>query len=128
MSVSAAHFNQKSGKSSAFLRTDFGFEVDGKIIGLVYFSGRLVPAYNRRLYPCHKRLLDEVSRCEKLPKDFVERSNHLLKTITCEAMLEYYEPVAEYFRELDFSDTERVGYILEDEWAWKTGKLPVSER
>lgn len=58
---------------------------------LVYFSGRLVLAYNKRLYPCHKRLFSEVEKCDKYP------------------------------------DNERIGYILEDEWAWKTGKLPVSE-
>jgi len=49
----------------------------------------------------------------------------LLQNIKKEAMIEYYQVVIDFFKEFEYSDIERIGYILEDEWAWKTGKLPI---
>ncbi len=97
------------------------------VMQLVFFSGRLVLAYNRKLYPCHKRLLSEAEKCSEKPEDFIRKSNQLLNNFSLDAMIEYYETVAGYFSKLEYPDQERIGYILEDEWAWKTGKLPVSE-
>ena len=97
------------------------------VFQLIFFSGRLILAYNRRLYPCHKRLLSEVGKCERHPDNFIERSNTLLQNINKDSMIEYYEINMEFFKEFEYPDMERIGYILEDEWTWRTGRLPVSE-
>jgi predicted nucleotidyltransferase len=61
------------------------------VIQLIYFSSRLILAYNKKLYPCHKHLLSEVNKCEKCPENFVNKSNHLLLNIKKDVMIEYYQ-------------------------------------
>jgi predicted nucleotidyltransferase len=97
------------------------------IIQLIYFSSRLILTHNKKLFPCHKRLLLEVNKCDKKPIHFVNKSNDLLQNINKKAMIEYFEYVIHFFAEYEYPDVECIGYILEDEWAWKTGRLPISE-
>ena len=97
------------------------------LLQLIYFSGRLILAHNRKLFPCHKRLLSEVAKCGKCPEGFLVKCDRALQNINKEPMLDLYQNMIEYFKEYDYPDIERVGYILEDEWSWKTGILPISE-
>ena len=110
----------------AFNRNNF-FHAYHCVMQIVFFAGRTILAHNRKLYPCHKRLLSEVEKCEKVPASFVQKSNALLINMTREGLVEYYEFVADYFKDIEYTDKERIGYILEDEWAWRSGKLPISE-
>jgi len=97
------------------------------VMELVFFAGRLVLAHNHILFPCHKALFKAVKKCKDVPDNFIEMSHHLLKNISLENMINYYEKVIEFFKEYDYPDTERIGLILENEWTWYTKKLTISE-
>jgi predicted nucleotidyltransferase len=97
------------------------------VLELVFFAGRLALAHNHRLFPSHKALFKALAKCPDLPDQFIEQSQHLLKNISLEEMLHYYELVIGFFQEYDYPDIERIGLILENEWTWYTGQLTISE-
>ncbi len=97
------------------------------IMELIFFSGRLMLAHNHLLFPCHKALFKVLKKCKDMPFDFIEKSQNLLKNITLENMIGYYEKVIDFFKEYDYSDIERISLILENEWTWFTKKMTISE-
>lgn len=72
--------------------------------------------HNRQLFPSHKALFKAVERCKEIPENFIDLSQNLLLNINLEEMVIYYEKVIFYFKEYDYSDIERIGIILENEW------------
>lgn len=97
------------------------------IVDLVFFSARLVLAHNRVLFPCHKALFAELDRCTRMPEGFIEMSHRLVASLTFDDMLAYYEKVYGYFSAYDYPDTERIGFILENEWRWFSGAVPPGD-
>jgi hypothetical protein len=88
---------------------------------LVFFSARLVLAHNRVLFPCHKSLFAALEKCDDVPPGFVSSSHELLRNMSLPATIGYYEQVADYFRQYDYPDQERISLILEREWSWFSG-------
>jgi len=97
------------------------------IMELIFFAGRLVLAHNHVLFPCRKSLFIALKKCEKMPDNFIEISHQLIKKMNLKMMIDYYERVIDYFKEYDYPDKERIGLILEDEWAWFTKKMLISD-
>lgn len=90
---------------------------------LVFYSARLVLAYNRILYPCPKQLFDTVKEAPKMPPSFIERSYELLDKnikVTSDDAYGYSCYIQEYFSDCSISEEERIGAILDDEWRWFT--------
>ena len=83
--------------------------------------------HNRILFPCHKTLLKAVKKCKQIPANFIGLSHNLLKNMSLENMLSYYEKIVGFFKGYDYPDTVRIGLILENEWTWYTKKMTMSE-
>ncbi|MBN2440431.1 MAG: nucleotidyltransferase domain-containing protein [Spirochaetales bacterium] len=97
------------------------------VMELIFFSGRLVLAHNRILFPCHKSLFKALKKCKEMPERFIEKSYELLENIHPDLMIRYYEHVTDYFKAYDFPDEERIGLILKNEWTWYMKNLTISE-
>lgn len=91
----------------------------------IFFSGRLILTHNKKLFPSYKAFFKEIENCEKKPENFIKMSNKLLDNPTCEGLIKLYEYVIEYFKEYKYSDEERIGIILENEWVWYTKNMNV---
>ena len=97
------------------------------VLELVFFTGRLILAHNHELYPCRKALFKAVRNCRQKPGNYIEMSKNLILHHNLEEMVKYYEMVIDFFKVYDYPDAERIGLILEDEWAWYTKQLTISE-
>jgi hypothetical protein len=97
------------------------------VLELIFFTGRLILAHNRVLYPCHKSLLPLVAACDKKPEGILALTDRLMETFLVDEMLAYYQMVDSYFTVYNYPDDQRVGMILENEWTWYTGKLTAAE-
>jgi hypothetical protein len=92
------------------------------VMELIFFSGRLVLAHNKVLFPCRKAFFKAIGTCKDMPDHFIEMSRDLLKNQNLETMINYYEKIIDFFKEYDYPDMERIGLILENEWTWYTKK------
>lgn len=91
----------------------------------VYYASRFVLTYNRVYFPCHKSMFEALDKAKIMPKDFINKSKELLNNPTAERLEEYFDIIYDFSKELNMTLQESVGLILEDEWTWFTGKVPV---
>lgn len=92
----------------------------------VYYASRLILAYNRVYFPCHKSMFEALEKCTVIPDNFIIKSKELMSSATPEKLDEYFDIVYDFSKELKMTLQESVGLILEDEWTWFTNKVPVS--
>lgn len=91
----------------------------------VYYAARFVLTYNRVYFPCHKSMFVALEKATIMPKDFIEISKDLINDPTQEKLDKYFDLIYDFSKELNMTLQESVGLILEDEWSWFTGKVPV---
>lgn len=91
----------------------------------VFYASRFLLTYNRLFFPCHKSMFHTLEKARIKPRDFIAKSKELLEHPTEDKLEEYFNRICEYSKELDMTLQESVGLILEDEWTWFTGQVPV---
>jgi hypothetical protein len=93
------------------------------VSNLVLFSGRMILAYNRILYPYHKWFMTALRRAPHKPADLIERIDTLLAEPSkahadalCDSVLT--------FTDWETTDIWPVQFMRDSEWNWRYGCRP----
>ncbi len=94
---------------------------------LALFSGRLILAHNRKLFPYHKWLTRALESVEDKPVDLLLNIDALLEKPSAENADALFKSVKE-FRNWGISDIESYTWFMtEVEWAWMSGTTPMED-
>jgi hypothetical protein len=94
---------------------------------LALFSGRLILAHNRTLFPYHKWLPRTLESVPDKPRDLMDLFNRLLDAPTGDRAAALFERVRN-FRDWGVSDLDAYTWFMTDvEWAWMSGKAPLED-
>lgn len=94
---------------------------------LALFSGRLILAHNRRLFPYHKWLTRTLESVEDKPVELVSQIDALLENPTAENANALFQSVRG-FQNWGISDIECYTWFMTDvEWAWMSGSTPMED-
>ena len=94
---------------------------------LALFSGRLILAHNRMLFPYHKWLPRTLEAAPSKPNDFMALFNALLEAPSADRATALFERV-QGFQDWGVSDLEAYTWFMTDvEWAWMAGKAPMED-
>ena len=94
---------------------------------LALFTGRLILAHNRRLFPYHKWLPKALESAPDKPDDLMECFNDLLKGPCGDHATALFERVRGY-RDWGVSDLEAYTWFMTDvEWSWMSGTTPIED-
>ena len=94
---------------------------------LALFTGRLILAHNRRLFPYHKWLPRALESAPDKPDDLMSHFNELLKEPCGDRATALFERVRG-FRDWRVSDLEAFTWFMtEVEWAWMSGTTPIED-
>lgn len=94
---------------------------------LALFSGRLVLAHNRTLFPYHKWLPRTLESVPDKPDNFMEIFYGLLENPAADNATALFERVRD-FQDWGVSDLEAYTWFMTDvEWAWMSGKTPMED-
>ena len=94
---------------------------------LALFSGRLILAHNRKLFPYHKWLTHALELVEDKPVDLLSHIDTLLEKPNAENADSLFQSVRE-FRDWGISDVESYTWFMtEVEWAWMDRTTPMED-
>jgi hypothetical protein len=97
------------------------------ISNIVLFGGRMVLAYNERLYPYHKWFLKVLEKVEHKPSDLLERINDLLINHTEKEIEALYKCIME-FTDWGLCDTSWPSkFMIDSELSWLDGNVAVAD-
>jgi hypothetical protein len=95
---------------------------------VVLFSSRMILAYNRILFPCHKSLMRVVKEAPEKPANFIEMVNDLLKNPTKESISAIVELISS-FKDWGITYGQAVSIFIENnEWNWIDTLPPLQDR
>ena len=115
--------------SHAFLEevADKGNEPSRAASQLALFSGRLILAHNRTLFPYHKWLTRTLESVEDKPVELLSQIEALLEYPNAENADALFHSVSG-FRNWGVSDIESYTWFMtEVEWAWMSGTTPMED-
>ena len=72
------------------------YTINWSSTSMVLFGSRMLLAYNRMLFPCHKTMTFELKRCSKLPAGIFETMEELLSSPTLESAEAYYRAIKDW--------------------------------
>ncbi|MGB5259533.1 MAG: nucleotidyltransferase domain-containing protein [Gammaproteobacteria bacterium] len=94
---------------------------------LALFTGRLILAHNRRLFPYHKWLPKALEAAPEKPDDFMTCFNDLLDEPCGDHATALFGRVRT-FRDWGVSDLEAYTWFMTDvEWSWMSGRTPIED-
>lgn len=94
---------------------------------LALFTGRLILAHNRRLFPFHKWLPMTLELVDDKPDGFMGCFNNVLATPSREKAAALFECV-QNFRDWGISDLDAYTWFMTDvEWSWMHGTTPIED-
>ena len=94
---------------------------------LALFSGRLLLAHNRKLFPYHKWLPRTLESIEDKPDDYMRLFNDLLEQPGAETATALFESVRD-FRDWGITDLDAYTWFMTDvEWSWKANNTPMED-
>ena len=94
---------------------------------LALFTGRLILAHNRRLFPYHKWLPRTLEAVPEKPRDLMTLFNDLLNEPSGDRATALFERVRD-FQDWGVSDLEAYTWFMTDvEWSWMSGKTPIED-
>ena len=94
---------------------------------LALFSGRLILAHNRRLYPYHKWLPRTLDAVADKPADFMEHFNSLVDEPSAHRATALFDCIRG-FRNWGVTDLEAYTWFMTDvEWSWMSGTAPMED-
>mgnify|MGYP001813100122 FL=1 len=94
---------------------------------LALFTGRLILAHNRRLFPYHKWLPRALESAPDKPVDLMSRFNVLLREPCGDHATALFERVR-CFRDWRVTDLEAYTWFMTDvEWSWMSGTTPIED-
>ena len=94
---------------------------------LVLFGGRLLLAWNRRLFPSHKWFLAELEQAEEKPEGFLELARRVLDHPCAQTARAFCDSITGY-RDWGVTFPQAVSRFIEDsEWNWRCGSPPLRD-
>ena len=94
---------------------------------LALFSGRLILAHNRKLFPYHKWLPRALEAAPDKPDDLMDRFYDLLNNPCGDHANALFDRVKE-FQDWGVSDLEAYTWFMTDvEWRWMSGTTPIED-
>jgi hypothetical protein len=94
---------------------------------LALFSGRLILAHNRTLFPYHKWLTRALESVEDKPDKMLSHIDALLENPDAKNANALFQSVRD-FRDWGVSDIEAYTWFMtEVEWAWMSGTTPIED-
>lgn len=109
-------------------KRDDAYLMSHSVSSLVLFGCRLILAYNRVLYPYHKWMIWEVERVSEKPDGFMEAIQNVLAkpgVETAEAFCKSLEDWHDWGVSLEDAVNR---FMIDDEWNWRTGATPITDR
>lgn len=95
---------------------------------IALFAGRLILAYNRILFPCHKSLMSALEKAPDKPESYMELQHTMLTKPTKETIGEFVQCISS-FHAWGITMEEAVSRFVENnEWNWIDGEPPISDR
>ena len=94
---------------------------------LALFTGRLILAHNRTLFPYHKWLPRALAAVPDKPGDLMQLFNGLLDEPSAATATALFDRVR-HFRDWGVSDLEAYTWFMTDvEWSWMSGRTPIED-
>ena len=94
---------------------------------LALYSGRLLLAHNRKLYPFHKWLPKTLELVPEKPDGLMPAFDALLREPSSARAKEYFEMVRD-FHDWGVTDLEAYTWFMSDvEWSWRNGTTPLED-
>ena len=94
---------------------------------LALYSGRLILAHNRILFPYHKWLPRTLACAPEKPDEMLDLFNQLLEKPAIGPATDLFEAVRD-FHDWGVSDLEAYTWFMTDvEWAWMSGTTPMED-
>lgn len=94
---------------------------------LALFSGRLILAHNRRLFPYHKWLTRTLELVEDKPAELLSHIEALLENPAADTADALFASI-KAFRDWGVSDLESYTWFMTDvEWSWRSGTTPMED-
>ena len=94
---------------------------------LALFSGRLILAHNRRLFPYHKWLPRTLELVPEKPANLMACFNALIDEPLSEHATELFELIRD-FQDWGVNDLEAYTWFMTDmEWSWMDGTTPIED-
>jgi hypothetical protein len=94
---------------------------------MVFYTARLLLAYNRILYPYHKWLMRVVEGAPEKPENFLQLADTLLKQGSAVNAQALWDCIYN-FREWNITYSEGlVNFLQESEWNWRDGRAPLQD-
>jgi hypothetical protein len=92
------------------------------------FAGRLILAYNRILFPCHKSMMAALEKAPAKPESYMELQNAMLRTPNRETIKSFVDCIRS-FHDWGIASRESVSrFIVNNEWNWLEHEPPLSDR
>jgi predicted nucleotidyltransferase len=114
-------------KSNMFKATDDLnniFQLKKCVYDTVYFACRLVLTHNDILFPCIKNMEKALNKCKKMPKEFIIQAHRVLERYSLEDLEIFYNNTNNFFKEYQYDDKIRKGYVIENEEYWYFNAKP----
>lgn len=94
---------------------------------LALFSGRLILAHNRVLFPYHKWFIQYLERCEEKPEGFIDKINAVLKEPNSANSEILFQSLKE-MKDWGVNDLEAFEWFLDEvELSWMSDSTPLED-
>jgi hypothetical protein len=95
---------------------------------VVLFASRMILAYNRILFPCHKSLMSVIKDTPDKPEDYDQLVIDLLANPTKEGITSFVELISS-FKNWGLTSDQAVSLFIENnEWNWMDALPPLQDR
>lgn len=94
---------------------------------LALFGGRLLLAYNERLYPYHKWFLRVLEGAPQKPADVREHIEALMAAPSRETLDQFYATIKNYRNWESPATNWPTQFMLDSEWNWQNGPTPIDD-
>jgi predicted nucleotidyltransferase len=92
------------------------------------FGGRLILAYNRIMFPCHKSMMTTLEKAPEKPESYMELQELMLRNPNKETINAFVECIRSFY-DWGITPSESVSrFILNNEWNWLDHEPPISDR
>jgi predicted nucleotidyltransferase len=107
------------------IKQENAYLLNHSVSNLILFGGRLILAYNEKLYPYHKWFLKILEKAEDKPENLLQIINELLAARNKENITRLYNCIC------GFSQWEKSTwssqFIMDSELNWLSGNVPVAD-
>jgi predicted nucleotidyltransferase len=110
------------------IEQDNPYLLSQSLSNIVLFASRLILAYNRILFPCHKSLMRTIKDAPDKPAEYDQLVKELLGSPTKERITNFVELISS-FQNWGLSSDQAVSLFIENnEWNWIDALPPLQDR